>query len=107
MSDRRKLQEELNRINEMYQQYDLDLRKKGASIEQRQQLRDLMNAKKKQLTEELGDDLIKLNAGIEKVIPKEVKPAKKALKKIAGIIPLMGAATAALSGDPAMAAEEL
>jgi hypothetical protein len=102
MSDRRDLQEELNRINKLYQEKDLELRKAGGSDLQRQQMRDMLNRKKAQLTEEMGDDLQKLNVG------KSINVGKAGLfKKIAGIIPLAGAGMAAMSGDPAMAAEEL
>ena len=63
MKDRRELQDELNRINELYQQYDLELRKSGGSDAQRQQMRDTLNAKKAKLTAEMGDDLQNLNLG--------------------------------------------
>ena len=52
MSDRKKLQEQINDLNKAYQEYDLKLRKTGASMEQRQQLRDMMNTKKNQLISE-------------------------------------------------------
>lgn len=110
MSDRKKLKEELNRVNELYQQYDLDLRKAGGTTEQRQQMRDLLNSKKKSLMQELGDDLTHLNMGSAKTIANAKLPApakKMVLKKLAGVIPFMGAGMAALSGDPAMAAEQL
>jgi len=100
MGDRIKLQEELNRVNELYQQKDLEMRKAGATIEQRQMMRDMLNQKKDQLMSQMGDDLHKLNTG------KSI-PIKGAFKKLAGIIPLAGAGMAALSGEPAMAAEEL
>ncbi len=100
MSDRRDLQEEINRINELYQEKDLEMRKAGATIEQRQQMRDMLNAKKEQLISEMGDDLQKLNAG-------KAVSVKKGFKKLAGILPLAGAGMAAMSGDPAMAADEL
>lgn len=130
MADRRDLKEELNRINELFQEKDLEMRKAGGSVEQRQALRDMLNNKKQRLMAEMGDSLQKLNAGDDVVvsggtlskgidqsnIPDVSKQVglgkfKKTLgalgKKAAGIIPLAGAGMAALSGDPAMAAEEL
>lgn len=100
MADRRDLQKELNRINELYHQKDLELQKAGGTIEQRQMMRDMLNKKKESLIAEMGDDLQKLNIG------KQI-PIKQGFKKLAGIIPLAGAGMAALSGEPAMAAEEL
>lgn len=102
MGDRRDLQAELNRINELYQTKDLEMRKAGASIEQRQMMRDMLNQKKEQLVAEMGDDLADLNAGKSINISKGSK-----FKKLAGVIPFAGAALAAAQGDPAMAAEEL
>lgn len=127
MTDRKKLQEELNRINQLYQEKDLEMRKIGGSTEQRQAMRDMLNIKKEQLTRELGDDLQQLNTGkginvgkgtVSKVADTTggVDAAKLAGlgklksqigKKVAGILPFAGAGMAALSGDPAMAAEEL
>lgn len=130
MSDRRALQDELNRLNELYQQKDLELRKAGGTDAQRQQLRDMMNSKKERLTAELGDDLQKLNSNkaitvsggtISKPTTDQAKMPdmakqkglgkfgmlSKAGKKVAGIIPLVGAAYGLASGDPAMAAEEV
>jgi hypothetical protein len=129
MKDRRQLQDELNRINDLYQQYDLELRKSGGSDAQRQQMRDTLNAKKAKVMAEMGDDLQKLNLGKDiKVsgattsgldvdqsklpdVAKQVNLGKEGMlkklgKKVAGVIPLAGAGMAALSGDPAMAAEE-
>jgi hypothetical protein len=120
MANRKDLQEELNRINQLYQETDLEMRKAGGSTEQRQKLRDLLNSKKERLMKEMGDDLQKLNVGEGIRISKGTDAAgsaaklgrfKKTLgslgKKAAGIIPLAGVGMAALSGDPAMAAEEL
>jgi|GEM_PF-4909985 hypothetical protein len=125
MSDRRKLQDELNRINNLYQEYDLQLSKSGATMQQRQQLRDMMNAKKDALISEMGDDLQKLNRGaginvgggtiskIKDVAGEGFDAAKKADiikmvgKKAMGMIPVGGVIAGAVSGDPAMAAEEL
>lgn len=120
MSDRRELQSELNRINQLFQEKDLEMRKAGASIEQRQRMRDMLNAKKERLMAEMGDDLQKLNIGEGIRISKGADVAESAAKmgrfgktlgalgkKAAGIIPLAGVGMAALSGDPAMAAEEL
>jgi len=125
MSDRRKLQEEINKLNELYQDYDLQLSKAGADIQQRQKLRDLMNSKKDALIAQYGDDLQKLNKGMSATISggtiskaakdvagegfdaaKKVGILKAIGKKAAGIIPFAGAGMAALQGDPAMAAEE-
>lgn len=129
MKDRRELQDELNRINELYQEYDLELRKSGGSDAQRQQMRDTLNAKKAKLTAEMGDDLQNLNLGKnvkvsggtlsgtemdQSNLPDMSKQKglgkegifKKLGKKVAGVIPFAGAGMAALSGDPAMAAEE-
>lgn len=100
MADRRDLQKELNRINELYHQKDLEMSKAGATTQQRQMMRDMLNKKKEQLISEMGDDLQNLNIG-NKI------PIKTGFKKLAGMIPLAGAGMAALSGDPAMAAEEL
>ena len=106
----KELQEELNRINELYHEYDLKLRKNGASMEERQQLRDMMNAKKAKVTAELGDDLAKLNAGKASTItganPAIKKGGKMVLKKPAGIIPLAGVGMAAME-SPAASASEL
>lgn len=126
MADRRKLQEELNRINELYHQTDLEMNKSGGNIQQRQQLRDLLNKKKESLMAELGDDLGNLNAGkaINLKDASITRGAKDTIgagfdasknsgllkmlgKKAAGVIPLAGAGLAALSGEPAQAAEEL
>lgn len=129
MKDRRALQEELNRINELYQQKDLELRKSGGSDVQRQQMRDMLNAKKERLMAEMGDDLQNLNRGGSAVVsggtiskldidqsklPDIAKQSnlgkgnifKSLGRKVAGIVPLAGVGVAALSGDPAMAAEE-
>lgn len=129
MKDRRALQEELNRINELYQQKDLELRKAGGTDAQRQQMRDMLNAKKQSLMSEMGDDLQKLNMGEsvgvknatfsgadldQSKLPDAAKQKglgklgmfKNLGKKVAGVIPLAGVGMAALSGDPAMAAEE-
>jgi hypothetical protein len=129
MKDRRALQEELNRLNELYQQKDLELRKSGGTIEQRQRMRDMVNAKKNRLISELGDDLQRLDigegvdVGKATMLGSEVDQSKlpdvsqqrglgkqglfKRLgKKVAGVIPFAGAAYGLASGDPAMAAEE-
>jgi hypothetical protein len=111
VSDRRKLQEELNRINELYHQKDLEMSKAGASINQRQMMRDMLNKKKDQIMAEMGDDLQKLNVGGSMKIAGETSPnfptlAKKMGKKVAGVVPLLGTAYGLMSGDPAMAAEE-
>lgn len=125
---RKDVKDELNRINELYQQKDLELRKSGGTDQQRQQMRDMLNAKKEKLIAEQGDSLQKLNAGQSvnmksatitdptKLIDQSNLPdASKSRfsgflgklgKKAAGIIPLAGAGYAALQGDPAMAAEE-
>lgn len=128
MADRRDLQQELNRINKLFQEKDLEMRKAGASTEQRQMMRDLLNQKKERLISEIGDDLQSLNTGksinvgnatispgidqskmLDAAAPR--KGFSKTLgafgKKAAGIIPLAGAGIAALSGDPALAAEGL
>jgi predicted HAD superfamily phosphohydrolase len=124
VADRKKLQEELNRVNELYQQTDVQMTKSGGSMQQRQQLRDMLNKKKEALMAELGDDLHSLNAGkginiknTKQAVEsgsdtlgdsfKKSKLLKMLGKKAAGVIPLAGAGYAALSGDPAMAAEEL
>jgi len=126
MADRKKLQEELNRINQLYHETDVNMTKSGGSMEQRQQLRDMLNKKKEALTAELGDDLSTLNAGkginvkdasvtrgVKDTIgegfdvSKNSKLLKMLGKKAAGVIPFAGAGMAALSGEPAMAAEEL
>lgn len=129
MKDRRQLQDELNRINELYQQYDLELRKSGGSDAQRQQMRDALNAKKAKVMAEMGDDLQKLNIGQDIKVPgatttgveinqaklpdvsEQVNLGKEGMfkrlgKKVAGVIPLAGTAYGLASGDPAMAAEE-
>lgn len=109
MSDRRDLQAELNRINELYQEKDLEMRKVGGSTDQRQQMRDMMNAKKEKITAEMGDDLQKLNTGKSLKIAGSV-PSPSAFgglkKKLIGVVPMAGAAYGLMSGDPAMAAEE-
>jgi hypothetical protein len=129
MKNRKQLEDELNRINELYKKYDVDLIKVGGSDAQRQQMRDTMNAKKNKVIAEMGDDLQKLNlgknivvkggtsSGIElnqeglRDVSKQKGLGKEAIfnrlgKKVAGVIPFAGAGMAALSGDPAMAAEE-
>jgi hypothetical protein len=128
--DRRNLQEELNRINDLYQQQDLKLRKAGGTDAQRQALRDMLNSKKQKLMLEMGDSLQQLNAGADvkisgSTISKGVDQSglpdvakqtglgkfKKLFsgmgRKVAGIVPGAGAGMALLSGEPAMAAEEL
>lgn len=107
MSDRRDLQDELNRINELYQEKDLEMRKIGGNIDQRQQMRDMMNAKKEKLMAEMGDDLQKLNTGGSMKIAGAAPSAFGGLKKkLMGVVPMAGAAYGLMSGDPAMAAEE-
>lgn len=69
MKDRKALQDELNRINSLYQEKDLEMRKINASDADRQRMRDMLNAKKERLMAEYGDDLQKLNAGDKMVIP--------------------------------------
>ena len=129
MKDRRQLQDELNRINELYKQYDVDLIKAKGSDAQRQQMRDTMIAKKAKVMAEMGDDLQNLNLGKNVKVPggtlsgtemdqtglpdmsKQKGLAKEGIfkklgKKVAGVIPLAGTAYGLASGDPAMAAEE-
>ncbi len=110
MSDRKRLQEELNRINELYHEKDLEMSKAGATINQRQMMRDMLNKKKDQLIAEMGDDLQKLNAGgaikIANDSPSFPTLAKKMGKKALGVVPVLGTAYGLMSGDPAMAAEE-
>jgi hypothetical protein len=111
MADRRDLQSELNRVNELYQEKDLEMRKINAPDADRQKMRDMLNAKKEKLSIEMGDDLSKLNRGgsmkvsAGTITPPASKFAKLG-KKVAGIIPMAGTLYGALSGDPAMAAEE-
>jgi len=129
MADRRDLQEEINRINELYQEYDRQLSKAGASIEQRQQLRDTMNAKKKELLASMGDDLQKINLkgtanvgqgtitrgavdtigegmDISKVprIGKKAAILKSVGKKLLGAVPLVGGIAQAIDSGDASAA---
>lgn len=109
MSDRRDLQAELNRINELYQEKDLEMRKIGGNTDQRHQMRDMMNAKKEKLMAEMGDDLQNLNTGGSLKIA-GAAPSPSAFgglkKKLMGVVPMAGAAYGLMSGDPAMAAEE-
>jgi predicted NodU family carbamoyl transferase len=113
MADRKKLQEELNRINELYHQTDLDMNKAGGSMQQRQQLRDMLNKKKESLIAELGDDLSTLNAGkaikvggAASNVAKNSNVLKMLGKKALGVIPMAGTVAGLMAGDPAMAAEE-
>lgn len=107
MKDRRDLQAELNRINELYQEKDLEMRKIGGNTEQRQQMRDMMNAKKEKLVAEMGDDLQQLNTGkTMKIANAAPSPFGGLKKKLLGAIPMAGAAYGLASGNPAMAAEE-
>ena len=129
MKDRRELQDELNRINELYKKYDTDLVKAKGSDAQRQQMRDTMNVNKAKVMAEMGDDLQSLNLGknvkvsggtlsgteIDQTgLPDMAKQKglgkegifKRLGKKVAGVIPLAGTAYGLASGDPAMAAEE-
>jgi hypothetical protein len=107
MSDRRDLQEELNRINELYHEKDLELRKVGGSDMQRQQMRDMLNEKKSRLIAEMGDDLQKLNVGESmKIAGAAPSPFSGLKKKLLGAVPFAGAAYGLASGDPAMAAEQ-
>lgn len=131
MKTRPEIQDELNRMNELYQQADLDLKKAGASIEQRQRARDLLNKKKTDVLAQ-GDDLTKLNAGKsigiqggtistgldQSDLPdmaKQVGLGKEGMfsrlrsklgKKALSVIPGVGAIAGLASGEPAMAAEE-
>jgi hypothetical protein len=129
MKDRRALQDELNRVNQLYQDKDLEMRKIGASDMDRQRMRDMLNAKKERLMAEMGDDLQKLNTGAgisvgkgtvsgpsemldQSSLPDASKTAglgkfKRLGQKVAGIVPFAGVAAAALQGNPAMAADEL
>jgi hypothetical protein len=107
VSDRKRLQEELNRINELYHEKDLEMSKAGATINQRQMMRDMLNKKKDQLIAEMGDDLQKLNAGGAMKIASDSSPKFGILKKkMMGAVPLLGTAYGLMSGDPAMASEE-
>lgn len=126
MADRRDLQAEFNRINELYQEYDLQMRKSGASIDQRQKMRDMLNAKKERLVSEMGDDLQKLNIGKginvgKGTISSGLKDTTQGLdaaksrkgmsglknvlgKKLMGGIPLIGGALSAIDSGDASAA---
>lgn len=125
MSDRRDLQAEMNRINQLYQEYDLQLQKSGASMEQRNQLRSLMNDKKNQLVSEMGDSVQKLNIGMPvKVKDGTITKAGKDLlgegldaasvrktgilksvgKKLLGAVPVVGALASAIGAEDASAA---
>jgi hypothetical protein len=126
MSDRRILEEETNKINQLYQEYDLQMRKAGASMEQRQQMRDMMNAKKAALVDQYGDHLQNMNAGKGVLVPggtvsKAAKDAgegidvadirKKGIikgvgKKMLGALPLVGMGMA-IADSPAASASEL
>jgi len=118
------LKDRENFINKAFREKDLELTKlakeQGYSpqktTELRQSLRDTMNQAKARATSELGDGLDTLNSGGGIKIAKNAATEgagkfKRTLsmlgKKAAGVIPLAGAGMAALSGDPAMAAEEL
>jgi hypothetical protein len=127
MADRRELQKELNRINELYQEYDLRMRKAGASDEERQKMRDMMNAKKQEVISQMGDDLQKLNQTGKQTISggtvskglsqsgipdapgaskfkNLLKKAAPALKAGGKALPVVGAIAAGLSSDDAAAA---
>lgn len=129
MSDRRDLQEELNKINQMYQEKDLEMRKAGATPEQREKLKNILNKKKEELVATMGDSLQNLNKGKDIVVsggtltkgmdPSSIIDAtkesglgkfKKTLgivgKKAAGIIPLAGVGMA-ISNSPGTSASEL
>lgn len=69
MADRRLIDEEMNRINKLYQDYDLPMRKSGATMEERQKMRDMLNAKKERLILEQGDHLQNMNAGRGVLVP--------------------------------------
>jgi hypothetical protein len=101
MADRRDLQEELNKLNQLYQDYDLKMRKSGADDIQRQKLRDMMNAKKEKLITERGDDLQKLNIGKSINLG---KTGKLIGKKVLGAVPLIGGIASALESGDASAA---
>lgn len=119
------LKDRENFINQAFQQKDLELTKlakenglSASELDQaRQKLRDMMHSAKQKASIDFGDSLDKLNAGQSlslaggTVSPNLKNMAKTSAlkqlgKKIAGIIPFAGAAYGALSGDPAMAAEE-
>lgn len=124
MADRRALNEELNKINKLYQEYDLQMSKAGASNEERQRLRDMMNAKKDRLTLEMGDHLQNMNAGRAVLVPggtvsKAAKEASEGIdvadirkkgiikgvgKKMLGALPLVGGIAQALDSGNASAA---
>jgi hypothetical protein len=119
MKDRKALQEELNRVNQLYQDKDLELRKVGGSDIQRQKMRDMLNSKKESIMAEMGDDLHKLNlggkikiaaeapkSGIGKVISKVGSVAKKLpFKKLMAVLGPVGAAIGTASD--AMASDDL
>jgi hypothetical protein len=63
MADRRILDDELNRITQMFQDTDNNMKKIPGSEGDRTKLRELFNNKKAQLLAEHGDDLQKLNLG--------------------------------------------
>lgn len=59
---RPEIQEELNRLNELYQEYDLKLRKAGAGEADRSKALEMLNKKRQEILSS-GDDLMALNAG--------------------------------------------
>lgn len=130
MSDRRELQAQKSKLAEMYQTQRVKMENAGASIDQLSRLKKMFNDRVNQLDTEQGDMLSKLNRGQnvkvsggtssglelnQSKLPdmaKKVGLGKESLfkrlgKKAAGIIPLAGTAYGLMSGDPAMAAEEV
>jgi hypothetical protein len=105
------------------------MEKAGANVDQLGQLKQMFNSKMSQLDNEFGDSLNKLNRGEKLAISGGTTAGididqsklpdasmqknlgksgmfKRLGKKVAGVIPLAGAAYGLASGDPAMAAEE-
>jgi hypothetical protein len=104
--ERKKLLELQNNLRNQFQVDELKAAKAGVDAVTRTKMRQDAVDKLENLEREYGDDLHTLNRGESINFPAvgdKFTKIKKALKPL----PLAGVAIAALSGDPAMAAEEV
>ena len=125
--NRKSLMQEQNRIREAYNQQRVAMEKAGASVDQMSKLKSMFNNKMQELESSMGDDLMSLNKG--NVLPisggtvsgvevdqSKLPDASKMMgqgkqgmfkrigRKVAGVVPVVGAlASAAMSEDASAA----
>lgn len=127
MANRKDLIQEQNRIRELYNQQRVAMEKAGASVDQLGQLKSMFNNKMNELESSMGDDLMKLNRGNSMSISggttsgvgldQSKLPDASAIvgqgkqsmfkrlgKKVAGVVPVIGALGSAAMSEDASAA---